>query len=148
MSYIIQIYNRLYFSAHWCPPCRKFTPILATAYNAHDLSSRDGNTCNDDATTTDEIEVIFISLDSVKSEYDSYRSNMPWPSVSKHISIYMHMLFLTNRDANHHFIMFVVGTICKSTQIADKRCIIYKVCYSGNTSVDHIGWRHRRSTDD
>ena len=72
------IYNRLYFSAHWCPPCRKFTPILATAYNAHDLSSRDGNTGNDVATTADEIEVIFISLDSVKSEYDAYRSNMPW----------------------------------------------------------------------
>ena len=22
-----------YFSAHWCPPCRKFTPVLASLYN-------------------------------------------------------------------------------------------------------------------
>lgn len=74
------ILYRLYFSAHWCPPCRKFTPVLATAY----LSSRDGNTNDNDATTTtaDEIEVIFISLDSVKSEYDAYRNTMPWLSVS------------------------------------------------------------------
>ena len=27
-----QIYG-LYFSAHWCPPCRKFTPQLVTYYN-------------------------------------------------------------------------------------------------------------------
>ena len=23
----------IYFSAHWCPPCRKFTPILCKKYN-------------------------------------------------------------------------------------------------------------------
>ena len=22
----------LYFSAHWCPPCRQFTPMLRSAY--------------------------------------------------------------------------------------------------------------------
>src|SRR6476620_6397892 len=27
-----QIYG-LYFSAHWCPPCRKFTPQLVAYYN-------------------------------------------------------------------------------------------------------------------
>jgi nucleoredoxin len=83
MSYIYII--RLYFSAHWCPPCRKFTPVLATAYNAHSLSSSEGNTDDNDAAaanTVDAIEVIFISLDSVKSEYDAYRNTMPWLSVS------------------------------------------------------------------
>eukprot|EP00804_Cyclotella_cryptica_P019206 CCRYP_006121-RC/>CCRYP_006121-RC protein AED:0.45 eAED:0.45 QI:0/0/0/1/0/0/2/0/132 len=68
----------LYFSAHWCPPCRAFTPRLADAYNAHIkyLESAGLNDGNDG-----EIEVIFISLDSVLSEYEHYRSTMPWYSV-------------------------------------------------------------------
>jgi nucleoredoxin len=23
----------IYFSAHWCPPCRRFTPMLVQSYN-------------------------------------------------------------------------------------------------------------------
>ncbi|GET90400.1 tryparedoxin-like protein [Leishmania tarentolae] len=28
-------YVLIYFSAHWCPPCQRFTPLLADFYNAH-----------------------------------------------------------------------------------------------------------------
>ena len=39
----------------------------------------------DDDTNTDDsigdIEVVFVSFDTVKSEYDNYRSTMPWLSV-------------------------------------------------------------------
>merc|ERR1712130_667492 len=28
-------YVGIYFSAHWCPPCRGFTPVLAESYNAY-----------------------------------------------------------------------------------------------------------------
>lgn len=64
----------LYFSAHWCPPCRKFTPLLAAAYAAHKdyLASDDG---------VGEIEVVFVSSDSVHSEYEQYRGSMPWLAV-------------------------------------------------------------------
>ena len=25
----------IYFSAHWCPPCRGFTPVLTEFFNKH-----------------------------------------------------------------------------------------------------------------
>lgn len=29
----------IYFSAHWCPPCRAFTPVLKDFYEVHFLLS-------------------------------------------------------------------------------------------------------------
>uniref|UniRef100_A0A1E1WVT5 protein-disulfide reductase n=1 Tax=Tityus obscurus TaxID=1221240 RepID=A0A1E1WVT5_TITOB len=48
----------LYFSAHWCPPCRNFTPILADAYEEmKDLNYK--------------FEVVFVSSDrDEKSLFD------------------------------------------------------------------------------
>ena len=56
-----------YFSAHWCPPCRNFTPKLAEFYNkAKGL----GN----------EITIHFISGDSDAASYKEYFGTMPWDS--------------------------------------------------------------------
>jgi nucleoredoxin len=53
----------LYFSAHWCPPCRGFTPKLAEWYNAG---------------LKDKMEVIFVSSDRDQASFDSYFGEMPW----------------------------------------------------------------------
>ena len=58
----------LYFSAHWCPPCRKFTPKLAKVYENLKKSSQD-------------FEVIFISSDSSEDEFKSYFKEMPWLAI-------------------------------------------------------------------
>ncbi|GAB4839790.1 hypothetical protein Ancab_020500 [Ancistrocladus abbreviatus] len=55
----------LYFSAHWCPPCRFFTPNLIEAY--HDIKAKE-----------DAFEVIFISSDRDQSSFEEYYSGMPW----------------------------------------------------------------------
>eukprot|EP00933_Yihiella_yeosuensis_P010218 TRINITY_DN11655_c0_g1_i1.p1 TRINITY_DN11655_c0_g1~~TRINITY_DN11655_c0_g1_i1.p1 ORF type:complete len:450 (+),score=108.58 TRINITY_DN11655_c0_g1_i1:67-1416(+) len=57
----------LYFSAHWCPPCRGFTPLLAEWYKK-DLAAKG-------------LEVIFISWDRSESEYKDYFAEMPWLSI-------------------------------------------------------------------
>ncbi|PYK42194.1 MAG: hypothetical protein DME46_12025 [Verrucomicrobia bacterium] len=64
-----QIYG-LYFSAHWCGPCRKFTPQLVAYYNqiAHDHP---------------EFEIIFVSADKSADGMTTYmqESSMPWPAI-------------------------------------------------------------------
>jgi len=55
----------LYFSAHWCPPCRQFTPKLITLYRKLQTDSKS-------------VELVFCSLDNSQEEYDEYTSDMPW----------------------------------------------------------------------
>ncbi|PFH35273.1 nucleoredoxin family protein [Besnoitia besnoiti] len=58
----------IYFSAHWCPPCRQFTPMLARRY--HELKS-----------LNKAFEVVFISSDHDKGSFDEYFGSMPWLSL-------------------------------------------------------------------
>lgn len=57
-----------YFSAHWCPPCRQFTPILKDFYEEVSDSG---------------VEIIFVSSDRSPEEMKSYlkESHGPWLSV-------------------------------------------------------------------
>jgi nucleoredoxin len=55
----------LYFSAHWCPPCKGFTPHLAQKYKELVDAGHP-------------IEIIFISSDSSAAEAREYFSEMPW----------------------------------------------------------------------
>ena len=53
----------LYFSAHWCPPCRGFTPQLKAAYDA---ANKDGK----------RFEVVFVSSDNDEASCASYMAEM------------------------------------------------------------------------
>merc|ERR1711939_1243973 len=57
----------LYFSAHWCPPCRQFTPMLVDAYKKH-LKAKN-------------LEVIFVSSDKSPQEFAEYYGTMPWLAI-------------------------------------------------------------------
>ena len=59
-----------YFSAHWCPPCRKFTPQLVEYYNRVTPQHP-------------EFEIVFYSFDKSAAEMEDYMrgTNMPWPAI-------------------------------------------------------------------
>ena len=48
----------IYFSAHWCPPCRGFTPKLGEFY--------------DKVKALKKLEIVFVSSDRDESQFDSY----------------------------------------------------------------------------
>ena len=56
-------YIGLYFSAHWCPPCRGFTPKLATNYSEG---------------LSDKMEIVFLSSDRDEGAFKEYLGEMPW----------------------------------------------------------------------
>ena len=47
----------IYFSAHWCPPCRGFTPVLKKFY---------------DEVKNSGVEIIFVSADQSHNDMISY----------------------------------------------------------------------------
>ena len=53
-----------YFSAHWCPPCRGFTPQLAKWYT-DDLKEKG-------------LEVVFVSSDRDEAAFNEYYAEQPW----------------------------------------------------------------------
>lgn len=58
----------LYFSAHWCPPCRAFTPSLVKFRNQH---AEEG------------FEIVFVSLDQSEEDKKTYirEMEMKWLTV-------------------------------------------------------------------
>jgi nucleoredoxin len=61
----------LYASAHWCGPCREFTPKLVAFYNKV-------------AAAHPEFEIVFVSNDKTAPAMEGYmrENQMPWPALS------------------------------------------------------------------
>lgn len=57
----------VYYSAHWCPPCRKFTPELVKFYNENKAKYP-------------KFELIFVSSDKTEDAMKGYmtETQMPW----------------------------------------------------------------------
>ncbi|KNA23555.1 hypothetical protein SOVF_023640 [Spinacia oleracea] len=65
VSQLVGKHILIYFSAHWCPPCRAFTPKLIEVY--HEIKAKENA-----------FEIIFVSSDRDQSSFDEYYSDMPW----------------------------------------------------------------------
>jgi len=58
----------IYFSAHWCPPCRMFTPTLKQFYENYKKVSGG----------KDQIEIVYASSDQNENQFQEYYGSMPW----------------------------------------------------------------------
>jgi len=58
----------IYFSAHWCPPCRRFTPKFAKIYSQ---MRKDGK----------KFQAVFVTCDKNQKAFDEYFNEMPWTAV-------------------------------------------------------------------
>mmetsp|Transcript_760 Transcript_760/g.1304 ORF Transcript_760/g.1304 Transcript_760/m.1304 type:complete len:849 (-) Transcript_760:1998-4544(-) len=59
-----------YFSAHWCSPCKRFTPMLTEMYIQLKKSF-----------PTYGLEIVFVSSDRNSIEFQQYFNEMPWLAV-------------------------------------------------------------------
>jgi nucleoredoxin len=57
-----------YFSAHWCPPCRGFTPVLAECVKNWKAAGK-------------KVECIFLSSDQSEEDWKEYFETMPWLAI-------------------------------------------------------------------
>jgi len=64
----------LYFSAHWCNPCRQFTPKLVQVYNSMKAQVAAG-------TRKDNFEFVFVSGDEDQESFNEYFLSMPWKAL-------------------------------------------------------------------
>jgi nucleoredoxin len=64
-------YIGLYFSAHWCPPCRGFTPKLAEWFANFKASHAQKNG----------LELVFVSSDRDQASFDEYRNEMNFHAI-------------------------------------------------------------------
>ena len=57
----------IYFSAHWCPPCRQFTPQLVKFYQDCKKNKKS-------------FEIVFVSFDNTAKDMSNYmtEAKMPW----------------------------------------------------------------------
>jgi len=64
-------YYAFYFSAHWYPPCRSFTPKLVSVYIEQPGKKR-------------QFEIIFVSNDNDENQMEEYikSDSMPWPAIA------------------------------------------------------------------
>lgn len=64
-------YLALYFSAHWCSPCRSFTPSLCTFYQQFKATHPQA----------DNFDIVFVSSDNDEAQFSKYFATMPFKAL-------------------------------------------------------------------
>ncbi|KAK7198273.1 tryparedoxin 4 [Novymonas esmeraldas] len=95
----------VYFSAHWCPPCRSFTPRLKEFYDRHHDTHR--------------FEVLFVSSDNSAEEMMSYLGahHGDWLALSYHDAQTI------GRSWTHQYGLFSIPSLLVLENNAERRVV-------------------------
>lgn len=69
----------VYFSAHWCPPCRQFTPMLAEMYDT--IREEENDLIPGLGAGQHAFEVVFVSSDRDVKSFEEYYGSQPWMAI-------------------------------------------------------------------
>jgi nucleoredoxin len=96
MSELDGKYLMLYFSAHWCPPCQRFTPVLSKAYTAlkqqrqdfevrffSHMRTADSNLIKSNFSffLCYRLKLLFVSSDRDQAGFDEYWGSMTFGAI-------------------------------------------------------------------
>eukprot|EP01059_Diplonema_ambulator_P009352 TRINITY_DN19201_c0_g5_i1.p1 TRINITY_DN19201_c0_g5~~TRINITY_DN19201_c0_g5_i1.p1 ORF type:complete len:333 (+),score=84.79 TRINITY_DN19201_c0_g5_i1:60-1001(+) len=121
-------YVLLYFSAHWCPPCRKFTPVLKQFWE--DYSSQ-----------RSDLAIVFISSDRDELEFKEYFSHhgdyyaIPYADVKRRSEL-----------KSFYEIRGIPGTVLLSPSQKILRKELRDTIGNGAAAVIASGWEERHSS--
>ncbi|KAL7538660.1 hypothetical protein ACHAWF_006166 [Thalassiosira exigua] len=118
----------LYFSAHWCGPCRGFTPMLIEFYNHLK-----------EEIPTHGLEIIFVSSDRDDGQFQQYYSKMPFlalPFSNRALAQQIKSVFGVRGIPSLVVIDSISGRIVISPD--DSRREVHQACQLGEKAIESL----------
>jgi nucleoredoxin len=119
----------LYFSAHWCGPCRGFTPMLIEFYNY----------LKEEVAPTHGLEIVFVSSDRSESEFQQYYASMPFkaiPFANRGLAQQIKSVFGVRGIPSLVVIDSLSGRIVVSPD--DSRREVHQACNMGEQAIESL----------